>query len=280
MCRLALGGRVVLADLASQEGKARAQADATRHSEDVVFVPVDTRHVEDLERCAEVAAQLGTLTCWFNNAGFAMPTDDIASIKANGLAPELRNMLEVNTLAHINGSGVAMRSFGSDGGVVISTASMAGILPLGAPPVYSASKAAVVHFTRAMGLTLGEDSNVRFYCLCPSYTATSQGPPTEQIKASVGGVLRAEHMGDGFIMLATQQPPNGSIMRVTARRGGTQVVHDIIAYGKELGGAERARDGVVMKEAPLEPMDEEEMLRMDQANEAGRNHEGMRAGKL
>jgi NAD(P)-dependent dehydrogenase (short-subunit alcohol dehydrogenase family) len=278
---MALGGRVVLADLASQEGKAAAQVEAACYSsQDVVFVPVDTRRVEDLERCAQVAAQLGSLTCWFNNAGFAMPTDNVASIKANGLAPELRNMLEVNTLAHINGSGVAMRAFGPDGGVVVSTASMAGILPLGAPPVYSASKAAVVHFTRAMGLTLGEESNVRFYCLCPSYTATAQGPPTEQIKASVGGVLRAEHMGEGFIMLATQRPPNGSIMRVTARRGGTQVVHDIIVYGKELGGEERARDGLVMKSAALEPMEEDEMQKMNRVNEAGRNHEGMAVAKL
>lgn len=59
-----------------------------------------------------------------------------------------------------------------------------------------------------MGLTLGEESTTRFYCLCPSYTATSQGPPTEQIAASVGGVLRAEHMGEGFIMLAEGKPPN------------------------------------------------------------------------
>ena len=32
---------------------------------------------------------------------------------------------------------------------------MAGLLPLGAPPVYSMTKAANIHFTRAIGLTLG-----------------------------------------------------------------------------------------------------------------------------
>ena len=95
-----------------------------------------------------------------------------------------------------------------------------------------------------MGLTLGEDSKTRFYCLCPSYTATSQGPETATIKESVGGILRAEHMGDGFIMLATEKPPNGSIMRVTARRGGTRVVHDLIDYGRELGGEAPTRDGI------------------------------------
>merc|ERR1711933_585132 len=111
-----------------------------------------------------------------------------------------------------------MRSFDKErGGVIVSTASMAGILPLGAPPVYSATKAAVVHFTRAVGLTLGEKSNVCVYCLCPSYTATAQGPPVNQIKDSLGGVLRAEHMGEGFIMLVTKRPANGSIMRVTVR---------------------------------------------------------------
>ena len=158
---MAKGGKVVIADLASQE--ATFAKKAAGHEASAAFVTVDTRVVEDLERCAEVAAGLGTLTCWFNNAGFAYPGDDIDFIKGNGLSPELRNMLEVNTLAHINGSGVAMRAFGDAGGVVVSTASMAGILPLGAPPVYSASKAAVVHFTRAMGLTLGEESSTRFY---------------------------------------------------------------------------------------------------------------------
>ena len=186
------GGKVVVADLQSQEEKASRLCSA--HGGAAVFQAVDTRRAEDLERCAKVAVGLGKLSCWFNNAGFAFPDDDATSIRENGLSPELRNMVVVNMLAHIDGAGVAMRHFDPEtGGVVICTASMAGLLPLGAPPVYSASKAAVVQFTRSMGLTLGEGSNVRFYCLCPSYTATSQGPPVEQIQSSVGGVLRGEN---------------------------------------------------------------------------------------
>lgn len=272
---MAHGGKVVIADLPSQAEKARGLM--APHSGSVVFVPVDTRKVDDLEVCAKEAANLGTLTCWFNNAGFAQPEDDVESIRKNGMSAALRNMLEVNTVAHINGSGVAMRAFGEGGGVVVSTASMAGLLPLGAAPVYSASKAAVVHFTRAMGLTLGEDSNIRFYCLCPSYTATSQGPPADLIKGALGGVLRADHMGDGFIMLATQKPANGSIMRVTARKGGTRVMHDLLSYGKELGGAEAPRNGLVMKEAALEAVSDSELQRLNEFNEAGRINEAMLA---
>ena len=107
---IAKGGKVVIADLASQE--ATFNTKAAGHEASAVFVAVDTRIVEDLERCAEIAAGLGTLTCWFNNAGFGQTGDDVPGIKEHGLSPELRNMLEVNTLAHINGSGVAMRAFG------------------------------------------------------------------------------------------------------------------------------------------------------------------------
>lgn len=128
-----------------------------------------------------------------------------------------------------------------------------------------------------MGLTLGDKSKVRFYCLCPSYTATSQGPPVDLIKGSLGGVLRAEHMGEGFMMLVNQQPPNGSIMRVTARNGGVRVVHDLVVYGRELGGKETPREGTLMKEAPLPAVTAEESSQLDAANAAGRAHEGMQA---
>ena len=64
------------------------------------------------------------------------------------------------------------------------------------------------------------------------------------------------------MMLASGTPPNGSVMRVTARKGGSTVVHDLVTYGKELGGPEKTRPGIVLKEAPLEeytgPMDTHE----------------------
>ena len=41
-------------------------------------------------------------------------------------------------------------------------------------------------------------------------------------------------------------------MRVTARSRGTRVVHDLMKYGKELGGSEQPRDGYVILSQPLE----------------------------
>ena len=52
-------------------------------------------------------------------------------------------MLAINTTACCLGTYVALNHF--DGvGVVINNASMAGLLPTGAPPIYSASKAALI----------------------------------------------------------------------------------------------------------------------------------------
>lgn len=270
------GGNVVIADIQEEVGRELAAA----HPGRVVFEPCDTRKREDLERLAVAAKGLGVLTCWFNNAGFGVE-DNVPILKKYGLSDELRNMIDVNLNAYIEGAGVALRSFDKErGGVVISTASMAGLLPLGAPPVYSATKAAVVHFTRAVGLTLGEDSKIRAYCLCPSYTATSQGPPAELICSALGGVLRKEHMAEGFMMLATQRPPNGSIMRVTVRGKGKQVVHDLLAYGRELGGHAPTRDGLVMKEGPLDALSGDEVDKLNAASLPGRQHKGLIPSKL
>jgi NAD(P)-dependent dehydrogenase (short-subunit alcohol dehydrogenase family) len=242
---VAEGGKVVACDIDDEKGEAFAAA----YPGKVVYVHCDTRNVDDLEAAAAAADKLGTLTCWFNNAGGGSPIDNIFEGRAN--IDGLKKMVDININACMQGTYVALSHFEARGGVVITTASMAGLLPVGAPPVYSMTKAANIHFTRAIASAYGEDSNIRHYALCPSYTATAMGPDPALIKASIGGILTAQHQAEGFMMLASGTAPNGSVMRVTARRGGTMVVHDLVAYGKELGGPETARPGKVMKEAPL-----------------------------
>eukprot|EP00418_Pyrodinium_bahamense_P003387 CAMPEP_0179015276 /NCGR_PEP_ID=MMETSP0796-20121207/2703_1 /TAXON_ID=73915 /ORGANISM="Pyrodinium bahamense, Strain pbaha01" /LENGTH=247 /DNA_ID=CAMNT_0020710895 /DNA_START=24 /DNA_END=764 /DNA_ORIENTATION=+ len=222
---LAEGGSVVLADISDRKG----QEFAARFPGFVTYLHCDTRRRTDLEAAAQAAVKLGDLTCWFNNAGFGDRRDSISDMYESSNIDNLRNMIDVNFSAYVEGTSIALKNFSEErGGTIICTASMAGLLPLGAPPVYSATKAADVQFVRAVGLTLGEDSNVRIYCLCPSYTATNQGPPPEQIQKSLGGVLQAKHMARGFQLLLQRRPPNGSVMRVTVRDRGARVVHDLM----------------------------------------------------
>jgi NAD(P)-dependent dehydrogenase (short-subunit alcohol dehydrogenase family) len=56
------------------------------------------------------------------------------------------------------------------GGVVINVASMAGLLAMPQSPVYAASKAGVVNFTRSMKGLIGQSNGVRvnaIWCATP-----------------------------------------------------------------------------------------------------------------
>ncbi|CAL1574351.1 unnamed protein product [Knipowitschia caucasica] len=62
---------------------------------------------------------------------------------------------------------------GGRGGVIINTSSLAGLGPLPSCPVYTATKHAVIGFTRAMAMaSLGLDYGVRFNALCPGFVDT------------------------------------------------------------------------------------------------------------
>jgi NAD(P)-dependent dehydrogenase (short-subunit alcohol dehydrogenase family) len=203
---------------------------------------------------AAAASALGRFTCMFNNAGVGAACDTLGEALSKWQV--LRRMIDINVNACCLGTYLALEAFKRDGtsrGSVVTTASMAGLLPVGAPPIYSMTKAANIQFTRSTAAQLGGDaSDIRVYALCPSYTATGLGPDPEVIKAALGGVLLPSHMAEGFMLLCEGDLPNGSVMRVTARRRGTRVVHDLVTYGKELGGAATPRPGIVIKEAVLE----------------------------
>ena len=74
-----------------------------------------------------------------------------------------RKMVDLNVSAYIEGTAVALQAFEATGeGVIICTASMAGLLPVGAPPVYSATKACNIQMVRALASALDmEDSGIK-----------------------------------------------------------------------------------------------------------------------
>lgn len=241
------GGSVVVADVDDQAGLSFEAEFPGR----VKFVHCDTREQQHLELAIQTAKRLGRFTCMFSNAGVGAATDTLDDALTNWEV--MKRVIDINVNACCCGTYLALRHFDKEmGGVAIITASMAGLLPVGAPPIYSMTKAANLQFIRAIGSALGEQSTKRVYALCPSYTATALGPDPDVIQAALGGVLQAKHQAEGFWMLAKGDLPQGSVMRVTARRRGTQVVHDLMQYGKELGGELKPRDGKLIKSARLE----------------------------
>jgi NAD(P)-dependent dehydrogenase (short-subunit alcohol dehydrogenase family) len=244
---LEAGGVVVCADVDDDSGRAFER----KHPGRVEYVHCDTRDPAQLEKAIFAAKRLGSFTCMFSNAGVGAASDTLEGAFENW--DLMKRMIDININACSCGTYLALKHFDQEkGGVAIITASMAGLLPVGAPPIYSMTKAANVQFIRAIGSLLGEHSKNRVYALCPTYTATALGPDPRDIKAALGGVLQAKHQAQGFFMLAKGDLPNGSVMRVTARNRGRNVTWDLMKYGKELGGNEKARDGLLLKSEPLE----------------------------
>ncbi|XP_043996429.1 15-hydroxyprostaglandin dehydrogenase [NAD(+)] isoform X2 [Gambusia affinis] len=85
--------------------------------------------------------------------------------------------ISINLMSVIRGTYVALeqmnRLSGGRGGVIINTASMAGIGPFLSCPSYTASKFGVVGFTRAMAAASEASGyGVRFNAVCPGFVQT------------------------------------------------------------------------------------------------------------
>ncbi|MEX0783071.1 MAG: SDR family oxidoreductase [Dehalococcoidia bacterium] len=168
---------------------------------------------------ASAVEHWGRLDIVYNNAGIGerapLFEDD---------TNEWERVLDINLGAVINGTRIAVREMKRGrGGVIINTASMGGLLPMPGSPVYAATKAGVVNFSRSLAY-LAEEANIRVNAICPTFTETPlisnmDAERRAAVEASVGGVLQPEDIAAGVIELVEDDSRAGAIMRVTVRGG-------------------------------------------------------------
>ena len=133
------------------------------------FVHTDVTNRQDLERMVAFAEEtFGGLDILHNNAGVNTGLPRFPD------APPERweQTFAVNLWAVIAGTQAAvpaMRRRG--GGVIVNTASIAGIIRYEPDPIYGATKHGVVGLTRALAF-LKEEANVRVNCVCPGVVDT------------------------------------------------------------------------------------------------------------
>jgi NAD(P)-dependent dehydrogenase (short-subunit alcohol dehydrogenase family) len=89
-------------------------------------------------------------------------------------------------------------------------------------PVYAASKAGVIHFTRSLAYLA--DEGIRVNVICPTFTDTplvrQHGDVVvEQMKREVGGLLRPEQVAEGVLELIRDDSRAGAVMRATVTKG-------------------------------------------------------------
>ncbi len=161
------GAAIVIADLVEASGHDTVKAIEAAGGR-AVFVKADVTDEADARRMLETAKEkFGSLDILYNHAGIAVgiPGYPQAEIK------RWRRVLEIDLMAVILGCHLAAPLMDPTGGVIINTASMAGLYPYKEDPVYGAAKAGVVNFTYSLAPWAAK-RNIRVNCVCPGVVDT------------------------------------------------------------------------------------------------------------
>ena len=167
-----LGASVVVADINAAAAEETAQLCGGRAYQ------ID---VSSARACADLIHSVKKVDILHNNAGLLTNSEDFLS------APPDRLVKLVNT--NLTGlmllTQAAAHGMTAHGGVIVNTASVSGLRPWPLDPIYSASKAGVVFFTRAVAEQL-KAFNIRVNAVCPGYIDTDMvAAVKEEVRADI-----------------------------------------------------------------------------------------------
>ncbi len=207
------GARVLIADISSELGNGVVKEIAADGGA-AEFERIDARDDADLRRAFARAQQLyGRIDIVFNNAGI------LTGAPAYPETPleQWRRVIELNLIAVIRGTQLGIESLRrSGGGVIVNTASLAGLQGWNMDPVYSASKGGVVLFTKSLA-GLKDSDNIRVNCVCPTLVETPllTGASDERIAGLLRWTnLQPDHVADAVDRLIEDETLSGAALRV------------------------------------------------------------------
>jgi NAD(P)-dependent dehydrogenase (short-subunit alcohol dehydrogenase family) len=162
------GAAIVVADL-DESGGAETVKRIESAGGRAVFVKADVTRIEDARQMLGTAvSKFGRLDILHNNAGIGTGAPGFPE------APPERwhQVIEIDLQAVILGTGLAAPLMQKNGGgVIINTASMAGLYPHRQDAVYGAAKGGVVNFTQSLAFWEAE-RKIRVNCVCPGIVDT------------------------------------------------------------------------------------------------------------
>ncbi|KAI8318771.1 NAD(P)-binding protein [Martensiomyces pterosporus] len=206
------GARVVIGDVLPSGADEVAKMNEEAGSQVAVFQLCDVRDVSSLQSLLDRAvSEFGSLDILVNNAGVLdKPWDqDPAGEYAS-------RCIDINVRALINGTTRALNYWNKDEsrkGIVINLASTAGYTPLGLMAAYTASKAAVVMYTKSLA---GLAPKVRVNAVAPSWVDTKFvdaehiGKSHDLVKYT--GLLRTEEVVAQIVRLIEDESLAGDIV--------------------------------------------------------------------
>lgn len=228
---LEAGAKVCLSDLNTALGEETLKELQTKHGDDRVhFIRCDVTNTDELtglyDGCERHFGVKVDIFC--NNAGINTYWG-------------WRKCMDVNIMATMAGMELALERMSVDkggrGGLVVNTASLAGIVHGWNKQSYSyfASKHAVVSMTKSLGCKDAfRETGVKVQCICPSFADTAiiddeDGGDTFRKKLNENfGILSVEDVSEGFMQLV-ENCDNGATVIVF--KGAPPMVYHDPSYG-------------------------------------------------
>jgi len=205
------GAAVMLADL--DGGAAAGVAEQITGQGGSAFAErIDVTEPEDAERLIDAAlSALGGLDILVNNAGVTI-LGGVAELSESAWQREF----DTNLSSVYRVSKAAWpRLTAAGGGVILSTASIAGVVAAPQDAAYVASKAGLIMLTRCMAID-GAAEKIRANCICPGFVDTpmfdgflAEQPDPEDARARLakrtplGRIGTPRDIADGFLYLAS-----------------------------------------------------------------------------
>ena len=171
------GARVVCADVRA-EWVAETVEQVQAAGGTAAAVTCDVARAAEVDLLVQGAVDtFGRLDVMFNNAGVASPRRGI--LLEEHTDDDFDRLMNINARGVFNGCRAAVRTFKDQGGggVVVNTASVAGLVSWGSA-VYGGTKAMVIQLTRALAIE-GAPFGIRANCICPGGMFTNFGVPEE-----------------------------------------------------------------------------------------------------
>ena len=158
------GARVVIGDMQEDRGREVA-AELGRSG---VFQRTEVSQEDDVRALvARAEKEFGRLDCIFNNAGFGGALGPIAETPVEEFDLTFAVLVRGVFLGMKHAAPLLRRQ----GGSIINTASVAGLVAGYSPHAYASAKAAVIQLSKSVALELAPD-RVRVNAICPGFIAT------------------------------------------------------------------------------------------------------------
>ena len=196
------GAKVVVVDLDQEAGGAVASEIGG------IFAKADVSRPDQLQAAVDTAVnEFGRLDVAHLNAGVGERGLDIAT-----LSPEsFHRAIGINIGGVVFGTRAAVNAM-TDGGAIVATASLAGLMGYPGDPMYGLTKHAVVGFVRSAAEQL-KDKNITINAVCPGFTKTAmlqgmvsvfeqRGFPLlapEDVAEAVVKIASSEETGQAFV---------------------------------------------------------------------------------